>query len=112
MRALIVDESLKVNFVQEVRFVKADDSWMSPANGRESCQICALSAKSPSANRYFEGIPAEDPTAKPKPDYKQALLYFQEALKLNPSPKVRHQVDLRIARSHQELGQHPQAMAA
>lgn len=54
MRALVQAESLKVNFIQEVRFVKADDNWMSPAYQRETCQVGAYIAKSPSARRYLQ----------------------------------------------------------
>ncbi|MAG92463.1 MAG: hypothetical protein CMJ48_01750, partial [Planctomycetaceae bacterium] len=64
------------------------------------------------ANRYFEGVHGKSLLEKPKPDYQQALLYFSEALKMNASAQVRHTVDLRIARSHQELGQYPQSISA
>jgi alpha-2-macroglobulin len=57
------------------------------------------------ADKYFEGIVAKDPSGKPKPDYKQALTYYTEALKLNPGLKTRQKVELRIAHSHRHLGQ-------
>jgi uncharacterized protein YfaS (alpha-2-macroglobulin family)/outer membrane protein assembly factor BamD (BamD/ComL family) len=58
------------------------------------------------AHRYFKGIPAKDPSAKPKPVYTQALAYYQEALKLEPSIAVRHDVEPRIGRCFHELGKH------
>jgi len=64
------------------------------------------------AHRYFKGIPAKDPSAKPKPDYTQALAYYQEALKLEPSIAVRHDVEPRIGRCFHELGKHGEAIAA
>ncbi|MBT6483831.1 MAG: tetratricopeptide repeat protein, partial [Planctomycetaceae bacterium] len=62
------------------------------------------------AHRYFKGIPAKDPSAKP--DYTQALAYYQEALKLEPSLAVRHDVEPRIGRCFHELGKHGEAIAA
>ena len=49
------------------------------------------------ANRYFDGIPDKNPGAAQKPDYKQALTYYQQALSLNPSRRNRQQIELRIA---------------
>ena len=64
------------------------------------------------ADRHFEGVVADDPSKQRKPDYKQALTYYQESLKLKPSLERRQKVELRIARCHQELKQLPQAIAA
>jgi TolA-binding protein len=63
------------------------------------------------ANRYFEGIPIAGPTSEKKPDYQQALTYYQESLKLRPSLKVRQETELKIARCHQELGQFDESIA-
>src|SRR5262249_13734299 len=64
------------------------------------------------ADRHFEGIPAKDPSAKKKPDYAQALNWYKESLKLQPSLAVRQKVELRIARCHAELNQTNEALAA
>ena len=64
------------------------------------------------ANRYFEGVPIAGPTSEKKPEYQLALTYFQQSLTLRPSRKVRQETELKIARCHQELGQHDQAIAA
>ncbi len=64
------------------------------------------------AKRYFEGVPVAGPTSEKKPDYQLALTYYQESLKLRPSLKLRQEIELKIARCHQELGQFDQAIAA
>lgn len=51
--AAIRREGLVVNFPCEIRFVRADDAWMSPAFGRDSCQIGFYQAQSPHLARYF-----------------------------------------------------------
>lgn len=54
--ALIDEQGLKVNFVTEVRFVKADDGWMSPAGGRDSCQLGAYMAQAPGVDAWLQGF--------------------------------------------------------
>lgn len=46
----------RVDFVMEVRFVKADAGWMSPAHGRNSCQIGAYMGGSADQAQYFQGF--------------------------------------------------------
>ena len=53
LRALIEQSGLGVNFVQELRFVAADDLPMSPATGRVSCYLGAYTAVPRHAERYF-----------------------------------------------------------
>ena len=64
------------------------------------------------ADRYFDGIPAADPAQVKKPDYKQALTYYSEAVKLGPTVPLRQKIDFRIARCQDELRQHDPAIAA
>ncbi|TWU06037.1 tetratricopeptide repeat protein [Stieleria varia] len=64
------------------------------------------------ADRYFEGVPAKDPSQEKQPDYKQALEYFREAVKLGPSLESRRIIEFRIARCLQELGENGEAIAA
>ncbi|MDF1842279.1 MAG: tetratricopeptide repeat protein [Rubripirellula sp.] len=64
------------------------------------------------ADRYFEGIPAEDPSQAKKPDYQQALTYYTEAVKLGPTVGLRQQIEFRIARCQQELQQNDNAIAS
>ncbi len=59
MRDRIATLDWGVNFIQELRFVKADDAWMSPANERDSCQIGAYMAQAPGIDDYFEGFEAD-----------------------------------------------------
>lgn len=56
--ALIERERIRVNFILEARFVPADDAWMSPAFGRDTCQLGAYMAESPDLQRYFRGFEA------------------------------------------------------
>lgn len=57
-RALIEASGVRVNFITELRFVKADDAWMSPANGRDSCQLGAYMANAPGLADYFASFEA------------------------------------------------------
>lgn len=50
---LIARSGVRVNFITELRFVRADDAWLSPASGRDSCQIGAYMAEAQSIDRYF-----------------------------------------------------------
>jgi L-gulonolactone oxidase len=51
--AAVRSEGLRVNFPCEVRFVRGDDAWMSPAYGRDTCQIGIYQAESEDLARYF-----------------------------------------------------------
>jgi len=53
LRALIDRERLRVNFVVEVRFVAADEGWMSPAFGRPTAYLGAYMARARGIERYF-----------------------------------------------------------
>lgn len=54
--AAIQRDGLRVNFPCEVRFVRGDDAWMSPAYGRDTCQIGFYQAESPDLARYFARV--------------------------------------------------------
>ena len=54
----LIDGGLSVNFIVEVRFVRGDDAWMSPATGRDSCQLGAYMAEASGIQRYFDGFEA------------------------------------------------------
>lgn len=53
---LVERSGLAVNFVQEVRFVAADTAHLSPACGRESCQLGAYMAPSRHSEAFFRGF--------------------------------------------------------
>ncbi|WP_372716811.1 tol-pal system YbgF family protein, partial [Novipirellula sp.] len=64
------------------------------------------------ADRYFDGIASEDPSNLKKPDYKQALTYYSEAVKLGPSASLRQTIEFRIARCQEELQSYAAASLA
>ncbi len=64
------------------------------------------------ADRYYVGVPADDPSKAKKPDYQQALSYYQEAVKLKPTAELLQRLQFRIARCFEETGSHAEAIAA
>lgn len=64
------------------------------------------------ADRYYAGVPAKGPTTETKPDFRQALTYYQQALELRSGLSRKQKIEFRIARCRQELKQYPQAIAA
>lgn len=42
-----------VDFIVEVRFVRGDDAWMSPAHGGDTCQLGAYMTDGPGCDGYF-----------------------------------------------------------
>ncbi len=64
------------------------------------------------ADRYYEGIPADDPSQAKRPDFKQALTYYQEAAKLKPTSQLMKRLDFRIARCFEETGSDGEAIGA
>ncbi|MCS6798224.1 MAG: FAD-binding protein [Myxococcota bacterium] len=55
-RRLIERLRLRVDFPVEVRFGPADDAWLSPSYGRDSCHVGAYMARAPGAQAYFDGF--------------------------------------------------------
>ncbi len=64
------------------------------------------------ADRYYEGMPATDPSQSKLPNYTQALTYYTEAAKLGPTPGLRQTIDFRIARCNEETPDLAVAVAA
>lgn len=56
------------------------------------------------ADAYFQ-----PPENGPEPDYAKALEFYQQALDVGPLPASRIQIELRIAESHEKLGQYSDA---
>ncbi|HVX09744.1 MAG TPA: tetratricopeptide repeat protein [Pirellulales bacterium] len=56
------------------------------------------------ADRYFK--PADE---QEKPDFTKALEFYNKALEVGPHPDKREEVELRVARCYQELGNHAEA---
>jgi FAD/FMN-containing dehydrogenase len=54
LAALIARLRLHVNFVTEIRFVKGDAIWMSPAYGGDACHVGVYQGESPDRATYFQ----------------------------------------------------------
>jgi FAD-linked oxidoreductase len=54
--AIFRDGRPAVNFPLEVRFVRGDDSWLSPAYGADACQIGAYTTDGPDCASYFDAF--------------------------------------------------------
>ncbi len=64
------------------------------------------------ADRYYEGLAAADPSQAKQPDYKQALTYYREAVKLKPTLQLLQRLHFRIARCLEETDAHGEAIGA
>lgn len=53
LRDLVRDTGARLDFLSELRFVRGDDGWMSPAHGRDTCQLGVYATHSPDATRAF-----------------------------------------------------------
>ncbi len=53
MRDLVRASGVRLDFLSELRFVKGDESWMSPAYGRDTCQLGMYATHSPDIPRAF-----------------------------------------------------------
>jgi FAD-linked oxidoreductase len=51
-------ERLRLDMIQEFRFVAADDAWMSPMYGRDSFVVGAITGRSADTDRYFAAVQA------------------------------------------------------
>lgn len=52
---LLARRRLRVNFPCEIRFVRGDESWLSPAFGRDACHVGVYQAESEDLAAYFTG---------------------------------------------------------
>jgi FAD/FMN-containing dehydrogenase len=52
--AVFRDGRPAANFPLEIRFVRGDNTWMSPAQGADACQIGAYTTDGPDCTSYFE----------------------------------------------------------
>ena len=53
---MIAREGVRSLFPLEVRFVRGDQGWLSPAYGADTCQIGAYATDGPDLERYFAGF--------------------------------------------------------
>ncbi|HQU41753.1 MAG TPA: tetratricopeptide repeat protein, partial [Pirellulales bacterium] len=56
------------------------------------------------ADNYFEPADEQQP-----PDYAKALEFYNKALEVGPQPEKREEIELRVARCYQQLGNHQEA---
>ncbi len=82
LERMITRRRLRVNFVQELRFVAADACHLSPAFGRESCQLGAYMATSRDSDAYFTGFEAMALAALGRPHW--GKLFFADGATLAP----------------------------
>ena len=53
---LVDDARVRVNFIAEIRFVRGDAAWMSPAYGGDVAQLGAYMGETPETDRYFDAF--------------------------------------------------------
>jgi FAD/FMN-containing dehydrogenase len=70
------------NFPLEIRFVRRDDAWMSPAYGADTCQIGAYSTHGPDCDDYFSRFWAAVAPYGPRPHWGKEM--DQTATELRP----------------------------
>jgi FAD/FMN-containing dehydrogenase len=71
--ALIRRRRLRVNFILELRFVRADTAWMSSAHGRDVVHLSACTAVTAERQAYFEGFWAEMRQLGGRPHWAKAM---------------------------------------
>ncbi len=55
-RDVVHADGARVDFIVELRFVKGDHNWMSPAFGRDTCQLLIGGTHSPDIDRVFDAF--------------------------------------------------------
>jgi L-gulonolactone oxidase len=80
LATLVRRERLRINFPCEVRFVKGDDAWLSPAAGRDTCQIGVYQAESPDRAAWFAGGEAVAATLGGRPHWGKEFTADRAAL--------------------------------
>ena len=56
VRSLVEKSGIVVDFLVEVRFTAADDIWLSPAHGRDTCFLGAFMYRADGWERYFRAV--------------------------------------------------------
>lgn len=78
---LLRTQHLRVNFPCEVRFVKGDSLWMSPAFGGDACHIGVYQAESPDLATYFARAEELAATWKARPHWGKEFSWGAAALR-------------------------------
>ncbi len=69
------EEPWRANFPLEVRFVRGDDAWLSPAHGRDTCQIGAYTSQFRHTDAYFAGFWRALRSLSPRPHWGKEHAY-------------------------------------
>lgn len=80
--SLVRDERLAADFPLEARFVRGDDSWLSPAYGGDTCQLGAYATDGPHRERYFAGFWEAMATLHARPHWGKELHHCSADLEL------------------------------
>jgi len=56
VKELVDRQNIRVSFINEVRFVAADETWLSNSYRRDTCQFGAYTARGGDAQRFFAGV--------------------------------------------------------
>ncbi len=78
---LLRAQNLRVNFPCEVRFVKGDARWMSPAFGGDTCHIGVYQAESPDLATYFARTEELATSWKARPHWGKEFTWGKAALR-------------------------------
>jgi L-gulonolactone oxidase len=70
-----------VNFPLEIRFVRGDDGWLSPAHGADTCQIGAYTTDGPDCSTYFDRFWAAMRPMNARPHWGKELDHDHEQLR-------------------------------
>jgi len=69
-----------VNFISELRFVRGDQGWLSPAHGGDTVQLGAYTAFTPDRDRYFRAFWQEAGSLGARPHWGKALSHTADEL--------------------------------
>ncbi len=58
LRDIVLERDLRVNFIQEFRFVAGDDAWLSPDHGEARVHIGAYCGEGPDQQPFFDAVEA------------------------------------------------------
>ncbi len=78
---LVERERLRVNMPLELRFVRGDAGWLSPASGADTCQIGAYAGSVPDVDRYFSGFWRELRPLAARPHWGKELDHHHDELR-------------------------------
>jgi len=94
LRDEIERRKIRVNFITELRFMAADNSWLSPAYGRPSCQFGAYTCENADRERFFKAFHALALEHGPRPHWGKTSLLDHATLRQN-LPRMADFLELR-----------------